>query len=64
MNLECEFVQNMLHEYFDGELNEEMNERIDKHLRRCPKCASIYHKIANLSSLIKHAFFNSKINVR
>lgn len=56
MNSECEYIQGLLHEYFDGELDYDMSVRIKKHLDHCHECHDIYEKIQRLSKLIKEAF--------
>lgn len=56
MNIECEYIQSRMHEYFDCELDYETSERIKKHLEYCSDCREIYEKITKLSILIKQAF--------
>lgn len=56
MNLECEYIQSLIHEYFDGELSDDLSLRVKKHLEHCEECHEVYKQITMLSSLIKFAF--------
>lgn len=62
MNPECELIQSLMHEYFDGELEYDLSLKVKKHLENCNECREFYEKIERLSTMIKRAFSYSSEN--
>lgn len=57
MKNECDIVQDLLFSYKDGCLKQESKEFVEKHLKKCEKCAKIYAEMSK-----EEAEFNTTNN--
>jgi anti-sigma factor RsiW len=43
--MDCKLIENLLGDYLDQELNEELKDQVSRHLLQCPRCAWELHSL-------------------
>ena len=53
--MNCEEIKNLMDAYLDGELDALTSQRVEQHLRDCPKCEQAYEVETAMAHAISQA---------
>jgi predicted anti-sigma-YlaC factor YlaD len=54
IEITCEQVRREVSNYADAELTDDLRQKIEDHVRRCPGCKAVYDGVRNVISLVGH----------